>query len=63
MIWWEGGIFVGRGKIFLRGGTFLRGGRVKEGKGEKEGCEGRSVGKHVVAPLPTLEPAVYQAPR
>ena len=66
MIWWEGGIFVGslRGGIFLRGVTFLRRrGRVKEGKGEKEGCLGRSVGKHAVASLPLLEPAVCQAPR
>ena len=67
MIWWEIGIFVGRG--CLRGQTFLRRGifvgrrRVKEGKGEKEGCLGRSVGKHVVASLPTLEPVVCQAPR
>ena len=68
MIWWEGGIFVGRGslrgEIFLRGGIFVRRGkRVKEGKGEKEGCLGRSVGKHAVASLPTLEPAKCQAPR
>ena len=67
MIWWEGGIFVGRGclrgETFLRGGIFVRRRRVKEGKGEKEGCLGRSVGKHVVASLPTLEPVVCQAPR
>ena len=67
MIWWEGGIFVGRGclrgEIFLRGRIFVRRRRVKEGKGEKEGCLGRSVGKHAVASLPTLEPVVCQAPR
>ena len=65
IIWWEGGIFVGslRGEIFLRGRIFVRRRRVKEGKGEKEGCLGRSVGKHVVASLPTLEPVVCQAPR
>ena len=67
MIWWEIGIFVGRGclrgEIFLRGRIFVRRRRVKEGKGEKEGCLGRSVGKHVVASLPTLEPVVCQAPR
>ena len=65
MIWWEGGIFVGRGclrgEIFLRGGIFVR--RAKEGKGEKEGCLGRSVAKHAVATLPTPEPVVCQAPR